>query len=342
MIKEEQVLVKINLRNISHYLNLGYSIDNFNMKEGREIMVKVADIPKKSHFRITAICEICKSENSIKLSKYYVNLERNNKGYYSCFNCKNIEKEKTCLKKFGVKSFSQTDEFKNIDRSDWNYEERFEKAKKTSLERYGVEHYFELDSMKELNRKWMSSRDFKEKSRNTMLEKYGVDSYSKTEDFKNTMVGNKDKIVAKIKKTFMEKYGVEWTSNLEWVMEKVKSTRVKNGYDIPDEQLSDFDKYRKKVRNLTNKSIKKLYEDWDGTDYYDSEYIKGNFCYSSTHRLYPTVDHKISVHFGFINNIPYEEIGSMENLCITKRCINSSKRQLIEEEFVKMIGPQTP
>jgi hypothetical protein len=34
-----------------------------------------------------------------------------------------------------------------------------------------------------------------------------------------------------------------------------------------------------------------------------------------------------------IVHIDPKEIGSLENLCITKRAINSAKRQLIEEDF---------
>ncbi len=48
------------------------------------------------------------------------------------------------------------------------------------------------------------------------------------------------------------------------------------------------------------------------------------------HGDYPTIDHKISVHYGFINNINPEEISSLENLCLTKRRINSKKNSKID------------
>ena len=76
-----------------------------------------------------------------------------------------------------------------------------------------------------------------------------------------------------------------------------------------------------------------LYENWDGYDYYDGEYIKGNFSHSPLSSLYPTIDHKISTYFGFINNIEPEEISSLENLCITKKKINSQKRELTDYQF---------
>jgi len=56
MIKEDKVLVSINLKNISYYTNLGYVIENFDMKNKYEILVDVCHIPKKSHNRVTAIC----------------------------------------------------------------------------------------------------------------------------------------------------------------------------------------------------------------------------------------------------------------------------------------------
>ena len=52
-------------------------------------------------------------------SKYILNKKRNNKNYYSCFKCKNIEKEKTCLSKYGVVSYSMTDEFKKSESEKW-------------------------------------------------------------------------------------------------------------------------------------------------------------------------------------------------------------------------------
>jgi hypothetical protein len=44
-----------------------------------------------------------------------------------------------------------------------------EKGRKTSLDRYGVESYFQTDEMREMNRKWMSSEEFKSKSKETSV-----------------------------------------------------------------------------------------------------------------------------------------------------------------------------
>lgn len=360
MIKEDKVLVKINLRNVSYYKNLGYSID-------KEIFVKVSDLSCGSKSKVTAICEICSSENQITYNKYNVNINRNGKGYYSCFKCKNVEKEKTCEEKYGFKSYSMTSEFKETESKKWKgIKKGHEKGKKTMLEKYGVDSYFKTDLMRDKNRLWMSSDEFKMKSKKSLIEKYGVESYSKTEEFKKTIENKKDAIVSKIKETFILRYGVDWISKLEsiknkkdmfrmnenrkntcldrygidnvskvfHIKEKAKQTRIEKGLSIPDNMLDEWNVYRRKVRNITKSNKKELYEKWNGYDYYDNEFIKGYFSYNHTHRFYPTIDHKISIYFGFVSGISPLEIGDIENLCITKRYINCTKSRMIEENFI--------
>ena len=91
--------------------------------------------------------------------------------------------------------------------------------------------------------------------------------------------------------------------------------------------------YRNKVWNETRKYLKELFEKWDGKDYYTGENLL-NFknCYES---MYRTIDHKLSIFYGFINNIEPKEIGKLENLCICSRSTNSKKGSLIEKEFTK-------
>ncbi len=328
MIKEEKVLIKINIRNITYYRNLNYDIN------GKELLVDIKDLNPSSKVRVTATCELCGNEKELLYCKYIMNKNRNGKGFYSCFKCKNIEKEKTCIKKYGVKSYSMTDEFRTTESEKWKgIQKGAEKSKKTLMERYGVDSYFKTDIMRERNREWMSSDEFKEKSRVVMLEKYGVESYAKTDEFKKRISDNKTTIVEKIRKTFMEKYGKDWISQVDEIKEKVKRTLEKNGNRMTDEELSRWKVFRREVRNITSRNKKKLFENWDGYDYYDGEFIKGNFSYCSKNRMYPSIDHKISLFYGFENNMNPEEIGTIDNLCITKRYINSIKGKLIEEMF---------
>lgn len=362
MIKENKVLLPINLRNRSHFLRLGYDVDV------DYLLVNVSDLLSGSKVKITAICEICNSENIIQYNKYLVNYNRNEKGFYSCFSCKNVEKEKTCLQKWGVKSYSMTDEFKNTESEKWKgIKKGQEKGKKTMLERYGVDSYFKTEEMRKLNSKWMSSDEFKEKSKIKIQEKWGVDSYSKTDEFKEKMSLKKDEIIDKIKNKFLEIYGVEYYSKTDefkqmWSLRKneivdrikrtclekygvdnvskvddVKKSIIKTkeelGQIVPDYLQNEWSLYKKEIRRLTNSVKKDLYEKWDGYDYYDDEFIKGNFSFSHVHRFYPTIDHKISAYFGFINGIDAKEICRIDNLCITKRYINSQKNRKVESDF---------
>ena len=120
------------------------------------------------------------------------------------------------------------------------------------------------------------------------------------------------------------------------IYKKIYQSKIDKGIIIPDEDLTDWQLYKRKVNRVTNKFKKELYENWNGYDYYDSELIRGNLSHSHTHRFYPTIDHKISLLYGFINNVSPEEIGDISNLCITKRYINSMKNSLIEEKFTML------
>lgn len=108
----------------------------------------------------------------------------------------------------------------------------------------------------------------------------------------------------------------------------------------------DFEIYRNVIRKLTYKYKKELFNNWDGYDYYDGEYIKEYLSLHNTNKKYPTIDHKMSLYYGFNNNIPPYIIGNIENLCITKRTINSSKCSKniykkinkIMENYVKIIN----
>jgi hypothetical protein len=363
MIKEEKVLVKINNKNYGYFKSLGYE------KTDDQILIKIIDLSKGSKIKITAICEICFSENIIMYSKYLINKKRNNKGYYSCFNCKNIEKEKTCISKYGVKSYSMTDEYKKSESIKWKgIQKGSEKGKKTMIEKYGVDSFFKTEQMKEMNRKWMSSNEFKLKSKKSMMDRYGVDHFSKSDLFKLKIESIKNIIITKTKETLITKYGVDWISKinfvkegkkinknkieskriqtciekygvdniskLQYIQDKIRKTNEINGNCIPIEMINDWDNYKRVVRNISNKNKKLLYENWNGYDYYDNEFIKGYQSYSHVHRFYPTIDHKVSKYYGFINDIPAEEISDISNLCITKRFINSIKNKMIESEFI--------
>lgn len=376
MIKEDKVLVNINHRNLKMYQNLGYNIDI----DTKQVEISIKDVSKNSKIRITSICDICGKDGNISINKYWKNFERGGYNFYSCFGCKNKKKELTTLSIYGVKSFSQTEDFKSkfketslknygVDNPNKNKQIR-DKIKKTNIDKYGVSTILLTKENIEKSRIWMSSDEFKVKSKKSINEIYGTDSYSKTEEFKKVIESKKSLIISKIKQTFIEKYGVEWYSKTEEskikhreskeiseekrkntclekygvtnvalnkdIYKKIYQSKIDKGIIIPDEDLTDWQLYKRKVNRVTNKFKKELYENWNGYDYYDSELIRGYLSHSHTHRFYPTIDHKISLLYGFINNVSPEEIGDISNLCITKRYINSMKNSLIEEKFTML------
>lgn len=155
---------------------------------------------------------------------------------------------------------------------------------------------------------------------------------------------NKD-ILKKIENTNIKKYGSRYYIltddflNNEDIIRKRKNTRLKMGYDIPDEKLNDWEIYKKIVRNETTKHKKDLMLLWEGYDYYDNEYIKDNLTsFKPRTSNYPTIDHKISIKYGFDNNIDPIVISEFNNLCITKGKHNCSKRNFCKEEYINKIN----
>ena len=168
-----------------------------------------------------------------------------------------------------------------------------DKFKSTMMERYGVEHA-------------LQSKELKDKFNKTCLEKFGF-----TNPFMDT---------DKIKKSFMAKYGVAHPSQF---IDENGNCKFHNW--VPLSEKSAFEIYKKDVRNKTKKNSKTM--EWDGTDYYDGEFIKNNFTLYHLSNNYPTIDHKTSIFDGFINKIPVEDIAKIENLCWTKRIINITKNR---------------
>jgi hypothetical protein len=152
-----------------------------------------------------------------------------------------------------------------------------------------------------------------DKSKQTLQKNFGVEYTFLSEDIRN-----------KIKATWLERYGVDNCAKCVKIYNKIKTTNYISGRWLKKDE-DEFSEYCRNIRNITNKNKKILFENWDGKDYYDGEYIRDNFLLESGNKDYPTIDHKMSVSYGFKNGILPEEIGKLENLCITKRTINSRK-----------------
>lgn len=191
------------------------------------------------------------------------------------------------------------------------------KASITSMNNYGIEHFTNLDKFKItcLENYGVENpsqvEKVKEKRKNTMLKKYNVEYYVLSDDFQ-----------IKSEKTSIINYGTSHPMMSDKMKEIKKKYFLSMGFNVT---TNNFELYKIKVYRLTRKNKKELLKNWNGYDYYDNEYIKNNFNLPGSHKDYPTIDHKFSIFEGYKNNIDAEEISKIENLCFTKRFLNSKK-----------------
>lgn len=221
-------------------------------------------------------------------------------------------------------------------KKDLNYEEVNAKIRKTMMIKYGVEHA-------------MHSKELKEKMQENNLGKYGTKhtinlphvresaKLAIEENFEEINLRRGKSIQSsskeankKRKKTVFDKYGVDSISKVKEFVNKARET-IKRKYGFKtDEELEDYERYRKEVRRYTN-SIK-------------NTIIKSLKCYytnlimdfetkDSHNKFQATIDHKKSIIYGFKNNIDPSIIGCINNLCFCCRFVNSIKNYRCEEEF---------
>ena len=163
----------------------------------------------------------------------------------------------------------------------------------------------------------------------TCLKNYGV----------NRPLQNKD-ILNKLQKTNNERYGAnhfmltdDFLNNKE-INDKRRQTRINNGNQISDDNYDNWKNYERLVRNETKRKRNITLALWNGYDYYDGDYIKDNFkLYKPNDINYPTIDHKISVKYGFENDIHPMKLCENENLCVTKNKNNCSKGNLNSDKY---------
>ena len=193
---------------------------------------KFLSLKKEYDLKTTFITLCCSSCNTIFTLKLEALLTRHNRKRFNtlCSHCSSRKYTvETCLKRYGVPSTSQVDEFKM-------------KAKQTSLERYGVESYSQTQECKDKTRETFKAKygeywgghtpEQQEKYKQTMRERYGVESYSQTNEFKqnqsniakNRTPEEKQQIRDKIKSTCISRYGVDNFSKTDSFKEKFTST----------------------------------------------------------------------------------------------------------------------
>jgi hypothetical protein len=179
-----------------------------------------------------------------------------------------------------------------------------------------VEKYLKLKNIRLRTLAESYTPHVKEKQKDAIERTYGkrVDNVSQLQAIKD-----------KVKKTMLEKYGVENISH---------SQRFKDFMYILKGNTIDtmaFNKYKQEIWKLTKKNKENI--PFTGLCYYTGVNISKTNFYNDFHHV--SVDHKISISYGFNNNIPVEEIAAEKNLCYCSRLTNSIKREMTEEEFLK-------
>jgi hypothetical protein len=122
MLLQEFIDIKVNSTSLKHYRDKGYDVNINNI-----ITVKTEDLTKSSFYEVRVKCDYCDKEKRIKYYHYLKNIKNN--GIYCCSNkcAHQLKNKKTNIRKFGVDSFSKTNEYK----------ERF---KNTCINKYGVDN----------------------------------------------------------------------------------------------------------------------------------------------------------------------------------------------------------
>lgn len=338
MIKNNECKVEITTRNKKYYNDRNYTCE-----VGDIISIDISTMSKKSKNVIIAICEICKNESELSFVKYNVNFDRG--GFYTCKKCSGIKRKKTTLEKYGVEHITQLPKLKEKQKEWMSSKEFRDKSNETQIEKYGTV-FVKTDKFRENNSikhkeiiknkrergeyncplSLPSNRELRESA---MFEKYG-----------HTYSFHVESIKDKIQTTNLEKYGHISPFGNKEIQISIKNNIVYKSlerewtFNGDKYKLDLFRIYRRKVRYETDLLRQKLFEDWNGYDYYDNEYIKENFTLNKNHNNYPSIDHKMSCFYGFINGLDTTIISDISNLCITKRIINSKKSQLNEDEFI--------
>lgn len=237
LILPQTVEVKISVSNRKHYIEKGYGIVKF----GDIITVNVLDLPYQSSVKVKVECDVCKKEIEKKYAQVTDLISKDNLIICNNQACINKKIERTCMKRYGVKSTNQTkakkNKIKNTLQQNYGVDSPFlsqtirNKAKQTTFDRYGVDNAAKsqqvIDKMLETNNKKyggdapMCSNEIKNKSVATCQLKYGCNNPMQNSKVKN-----------KVKQTNRERYGCECVFQSEEIQKKAFKTLRSNGNTI--------------------------------------------------------------------------------------------------------------
>jgi hypothetical protein len=159
MIITDEVEVKMNSKHINTYIEMGYS-----GKVGEIIKVKVSDLPKGSHIRVSVMCDIC---SVVKDVKYYGYINRTMDSLYYCNKCSYEKVKANNMKKYGVENTLELECVKNS-------------RQETLKSKYGIDNISKISQDKVRMTKYTRYGDMnynnRELAKKTVKDRYGVDN----------------------------------------------------------------------------------------------------------------------------------------------------------------------
>jgi hypothetical protein len=141
---------------------------------------------------------------------------------------------------------------------------------------------------------------------------------------------------AKYKFTVYNNVTIEW---VDGILSDEETDELSN-ISIKDMERKRWRVYKNKVKKLTAEVDKHYITGYDETKLLKSEDIKnGIYTFNTSNKL--VIDHKISIVYGYKNNIPIEHIADISNLRYIPSCDNQSKsRDVFIDELNEWILPK--
>lgn len=281
------------IMNMNNYLFEYFTTDNISGKKCTEKWLS-----KNNILLYNEICDWCNTVDILK------NVEFKVKVYHFITELKEFPLCPTCGKQLKYKNIrygyshycnnkcvKNSNDYKEKWKSSWKKNnsdgKSIIKRNETVIKKYGsIEEYN--------NNLFLSVKD-------SHLKKHGVEHYFQSEEFKK-----------KRKETLNEKYGNEKYNNPN----KTKETRIKNGTQLDDSNIRNFNIFKRVVSNRTLT----IYRN-------NQKFINPNNL-NRSHKTYH-IDHKFSMKQGYLYNLPIEimthpcnlqMIDYMENLIKQDNC----------------------
>ena len=341
MIVDKLIKVKINKKNINHYIKF---YPDVKLKDIIDIDIE-KHLLKGSNQKINVKCDICEISRLINFQSYNRNINSCPEyTIYTCDKCSHVKIKEYNKKKYGVDYYSQTDEyaerFKNtmLDKYGVEYalqsDELKQKQKNNNLLKYNVENVFQNECIK--NRIKESNKlkygyeyiqsipDIREKMKDTLIRKYGLNYPLERNSIfreiaKNTMIkkygvdiySKSDDFLDKVVKTNLKKYGVEWVMQNNSFKDKSK-LKLNEKYGV--DNIAKYEKHRLKFKISS-----------------DSNYIK--YMGDSISLFKCDKGHNFEIHFSIYNNRKRDKI----NLCTICYPVNDTS-SIKEKELQQFIS----